>query len=53
MRFRCKISFDDRDFRFSSMEISFIAFGIQDLLTAFYSYTYLKAYDKEQVKTKK
>lgn len=38
---------------FRSMEISLIVFGIQDLVTAFWSYTCLKAYDAEQVKIKK
>ncbi|CAF0743452.1 unnamed protein product [Adineta steineri] len=38
---------------FSSLETSFIIFGIQDLLTGLYSYIHLKAYDAEQAKTRK
>ncbi|CAF3887139.1 unnamed protein product [Rotaria sp. Silwood2] len=38
---------------FSSVEVSFLLFGIQDFLTAIWSYFCLKAYDAEQAKLKK
>ncbi|CAF0925009.1 unnamed protein product [Adineta steineri] len=38
---------------FSSLETSFVIFGIQDLLTGLYSYVHLKAFDTEQAKTRK
>ncbi|CAF3626633.1 unnamed protein product [Rotaria sordida] len=40
-------------FNFSSLEVSFLIFGVQDLLTATWSYFCLKAYDNEQAKLKK
>ncbi|CAF1052764.1 unnamed protein product [Rotaria sp. Silwood1] len=38
---------------FYSLEVSFLVFGIQDLLTAIWSYFCLKTYDEEQAKQKK
>ncbi|CAF2529483.1 unnamed protein product [Rotaria sp. Silwood2] len=38
---------------FYSVEVSFLLFGIQDFLTAIWSYFCLKAYDAEQAKLKK
>ncbi|CAF1317148.1 unnamed protein product [Rotaria sordida] len=38
---------------FYSLEVSFLIFGVQDLLTATWSYFCLKAYDNEQAKLKK
>jgi hypothetical protein len=44
---------NNSNFYFRSIEIPFIVFGIQDLVTAIWSYTCLKAYDAEQAKIKK
>lgn len=38
---------------FRSIEPSFLIIGVQDLITALWSYSYLKAYDEEQAKLKK